>query len=108
MSALDAAAVPVPHVAPPPAEASAGGLPAEAAAPLPADLPPPVPRLLEAIPEGMVDGSMLPLTYRLAAPLPYDPMAHLQRVGADPEHGSSRQAFTPFHKPVSRCVGGRR
>ncbi|HET6764281.1 MAG TPA: hypothetical protein VFH27_11435 [Longimicrobiaceae bacterium] len=100
MSTLEAAAVPVPHIAPPPPAEAAPA--AEAAPVVTVALP-----FLEALPEGLVEGVQLPLIYRLAVPVPYDPGASVQRAAEDPEGGSALMACTPFYKPVSRCVGGR-
>jgi hypothetical protein len=82
-------AIPVPHIAAPPAPTA-----------------PPRP-LLEAIPPEVVEGARLPLPYRFAVPVPDDPRLSAQRTAADPEHGGAVMACTPFYKPVSRCVGGR-
>jgi hypothetical protein len=91
MSTAEAAAVPVPHLAPaPPAP------PAQVA-----------PLLLEALPEGLLEGVRLPLPYRFALPVPNDPRLSAQRTAADPEHGGAVMACSPFYKPLSRCVGGR-
>ena len=91
MSTVERAAVPVPHLAPAPPEAT----------------PPAVPRLLEALPEGLLEGVRVPLPYRFAAPLPEDPRLNAQRTAESPEHGGAVMACSPFYKPISRCVGGR-
>ena len=64
------------------------------------------PRFLEEIPEGLLAEVKVPLAYRLAVPIAYDPRATAHRAAGSGQE-TSQVACIPFYKPVSRCLGGR-